>query len=276
MLFSLEEEFLGMPFTFAHPAIVLPIEKKWSRYFNLTALVLGSMSPDFEYFVKLKIENKIGHSLLGFITFNLPLVIILAFIFHYVIKNTLILHLPSKAIELIKQEELQKPTHKVKSVLRLIIFIYSPILGMFSHTLWDSFTHENGFFVSIIPALNYKIFIFPVYKLLQHGSTIVGLSIIFIFLYNQRSKEHYNKKTISLKRKVLYWAFIFLGTIAFITVRSINLPLYFTVKTIGTLIVSSISGLFLSITLVSVIFYKKSSRIPNKKHKEIFQRIEQN
>jgi hypothetical protein len=248
-----------MPFTFAHPSVVLPIKKKWNRYFNLTALVLGSMSPDFEYFMKLKIENKIGHSLLGFVTFNLPFVIVLAFIFHYVIKNTLILHLPIKAAEFIKHEVIQNPSHKGGNVLWVIIFIYSAILGMFSHTLWDSFTHENGYFVSMIPALHTKILIFPIYKLLQHGSTIVGLSIILIFLYNQRSNEHSNKKTMPYNRKVLYWASIFVGTIAFVFVRSINLNQYFTVKSIGTLIVSSISGLFLSITFVSVIFYKKIS-----------------
>ncbi|WP_434297574.1 DUF4184 family protein [Clostridium sporogenes] len=42
-----------MPFTFSHPAIVLHLEKKWNKYFSFTALILGSMSPDFEYFIYL-------------------------------------------------------------------------------------------------------------------------------------------------------------------------------------------------------------------------------
>lgn len=33
-----------MPFTLAHPAIILPVSR---RYFHFPALVLGSMSPDF-------------------------------------------------------------------------------------------------------------------------------------------------------------------------------------------------------------------------------------
>ena len=39
-----------MPFTFAHPAAVLPFAKKHSSYISVTALILGSMAPDFPIF----------------------------------------------------------------------------------------------------------------------------------------------------------------------------------------------------------------------------------
>lgn len=42
-----------MPFTFAHPAAVLPFAKKHSKHISVTALILGSMAPDFEYFYTL-------------------------------------------------------------------------------------------------------------------------------------------------------------------------------------------------------------------------------
>lgn len=42
-----------MPFTFAHPATVLPFAKKHSKHISVTALILGSMAPDFEYFCTL-------------------------------------------------------------------------------------------------------------------------------------------------------------------------------------------------------------------------------
>lgn len=247
-----------MPFTFAHPAIVLPIKKKWSNYFNLTALVLGSMAPDFEYFIKLRIENKIGHYLIGFVTFNLPLVIIFSLIFHCVIKNTLIVHLPAKVNSLIKQEEKQNLYHKSEWIKWILIFISSAIIGMFSHTLWDSFTHESGYFVLMFPVLKSKIYIIPVYKFLQHGGTIMGFCVIFKFLYDARSREHCKWQTVSCGRKILYWTSVFIFTVSFIIVRLINETQYFTIRALGTFIVTSISGLFLSITLASVIFYKKS------------------
>jgi hypothetical protein len=39
-----------MPATFAHPAAVLPFRFFGARWFNFTALVIGSMAPDAGYF----------------------------------------------------------------------------------------------------------------------------------------------------------------------------------------------------------------------------------
>ncbi|KFN01337.1 hypothetical protein DJ93_1011 [Bacillus clarus] len=63
-----------MPFTFAHPAAVIPFCKKQSPYISVTALVLGSMAPDFEYFLHFRPYGSIGYTRLGFFYFNLPLV----------------------------------------------------------------------------------------------------------------------------------------------------------------------------------------------------------
>ncbi|SEF46838.1 protein of unknown function [Flavobacterium urumqiense] len=41
-----------MPFTFSHPAIILPFLK--NKKLSATALIIGSMSPDFEYFFRMK------------------------------------------------------------------------------------------------------------------------------------------------------------------------------------------------------------------------------
>ncbi len=49
-----------MPFTFSHPAIVLPFLKK--KHFSATALVVGTMSPDLEYFFRMKIQSEISHT----------------------------------------------------------------------------------------------------------------------------------------------------------------------------------------------------------------------
>ncbi len=247
-----------MPFTFAHPSVVLPLKKKWHKHFNLTALVLGSMAPDFEYFVKMRIESKIGHSFMGFIIFNLPLVVVVSLVFHFVIKNTLILHLPKKINSFIKQEE----KHTLPDYYWIkwcFVFIYSALIGMFSHTLWDSFTHEAGYFVLLFPVLKTRIFNAPIYKLLQHGGTLIGFCILFKFLYEGRSKQHCEWKAVSSGKKTLYWIFIFIGTIAVTITRLINENQSLTIKYLGTSIVTIIPAIFLSVTLSSVIFYEKTS-----------------
>ncbi|WP_262496247.1 DUF4184 family protein [Flavobacterium piscis] len=39
-----------MPFTFSHPAIILPLKYLPKNWISLTGLIIGSLTPDFEYF----------------------------------------------------------------------------------------------------------------------------------------------------------------------------------------------------------------------------------
>ncbi|WP_053178170.1 DUF4184 family protein [Peribacillus loiseleuriae] len=63
-----------MPLTFAHPAAILPFLRK-SKYINFSAMVLGSMAPDFEYFLSGQPIGEISHTFIGFVAFNLPIVV---------------------------------------------------------------------------------------------------------------------------------------------------------------------------------------------------------
>lgn len=248
-----------MPFTFAHPAVVIPLKNKFDKYFNLTALVLGSMSPDFEYFLNLKIKSEIGHSLIGFITYNLPLVFMFAIIFNMIIKPTLSLHLPICINRYIKIDD-DNSGHALKHNLinNIMIFIISALIGMLSHVLWDSFTHETGLFVKIFPTLTTSIIGIPFYKLLQHGGTLLGLTYIFKVLYYKRSniEVKYNQ-TVANKRKIYYWASVIILSIIFLVCRQVTTWQRLDSWIIGTFIVTAISGFFVSITLVSIVFYRR-------------------
>lgn len=83
-----------MPFTFSHPAIVLPLTYLPKKWFSLTGLIIGSITPDFEYFIRMKVQRDYSHTLSGLFWFNLPLGILLAFIFHGIVRNSLIENLP--------------------------------------------------------------------------------------------------------------------------------------------------------------------------------------
>ena len=43
-----------MPFTFSHPAVILPATYLDKKYYCLSALIIGSMTPDFEYFIRMR------------------------------------------------------------------------------------------------------------------------------------------------------------------------------------------------------------------------------
>src|SRR3954451_141750 len=83
-----------MPFTPAHPAIVVPLARRWPGCFILPALVVGSMSPDFEYFVYLRPIRTIGHDLVGIPLLCVPSGLALLWLFQRVMKRPMVLLLP--------------------------------------------------------------------------------------------------------------------------------------------------------------------------------------
>ena len=173
-----------MPFTFSHPAIVLPLSKWFKKWVSTTGLIIGSMTPDFEYFVRMKIKSEYSHTLSGVFLFNLPLGIILAFIFHNHAKKMLFENLPAyykSKFNIYIHFNWNKYFN-----INFLIVIISVILGAYSHIFWDSFTHHNGFFVTHIPILNNSVILFGhntyVYKFLQHGSSLIGVIVILLSL----------------------------------------------------------------------------------------------
>ena len=84
-----------MPFTFSHPAIVLPLTYLPKRLYSLTGLVIGSLTPDFEYFIRMKVQSNYSHTPAGIFWFNVPLGFLLAIIYHNLMRNCLISNLPN-------------------------------------------------------------------------------------------------------------------------------------------------------------------------------------
>ncbi|AEB76555.1 DUF4184 family protein [Clostridium botulinum] len=245
-----------MPFTFSHPAIVIPLNKQLPKYFNITALILGSMAPDFEYFLRFKPIGKIGHTLLGVFSFDIPIVFIMAFLWHCIIKKTFILSLPDPFDK--KLSYFLNKKADVFNIKYVITFVVSTLVGVYSHILWDAFTHKTGFFVTRIALLsnNIKIMHFniPIYKILQHGSTLIATVYIIIYVfsimkYNCNKINYFGRST-----KISYWGFIIFMTLLITTYRILFTLNFFSLKYFGVYIVSFISAGILSLLIVSAIF----------------------
>ena len=82
-----------MPFTLSHPAIVLPLALKKLRL-SATGLIIGSLTPDFEYFIRMKDWSRYSHTWPGLFWFDLPLGVLLCFIYHLVVRNSFFDNLP--------------------------------------------------------------------------------------------------------------------------------------------------------------------------------------
>lgn len=242
-----------MPFTFSHPALILPLTYLPQKWFSLTGLIIGSITPDFEYFIRMKIQSDYSHTIGGLFWFNLPLGIILAFLFHNVVRNTLFNNLP----EILKSRLSKFKSFKWKSYFKSnwIVVLVSIFTGAASHILWDSFTHDHGYFVEKIPALSSQVSILgfqvPILKILQHSSTLIG-GIIVLYAFYKIPKEEINRTKINVK----YWGIIVILSFGIIAARLIGGLDY---KLFGHLIVTFISAILISIIVSSLIFRNENT-----------------
>ncbi|MEN1934539.1 DUF4184 family protein [Paenibacillus sp. 102] len=238
-----------MPFTFAHPAVVIPFCKK-QRYVSITALVLGSMAPDFEYFLHFRPYGVIGHTWLGFFYLNLPLVFILAYIYHYIVKRPFIEHLPWPFS--IYYCNVASIPWKLTSWKEIFVFLYSALFGMLTHVVWDAFTHKTGYFVMNLPFLQQSIYSIPIYKFMQHGSTCLGFVLItFVLLKYRDSQSKVDRISVREKRK--YWGWSMITALGAFIAHALLDP-YFQILQIGSIIVSGLTSVFCGIFIVSAVY----------------------
>lgn len=243
-----------MPFTFSHPAIIFPVRWIFRKGTSLTGLVLGSVVPDFEKFLKMAPGNSFSHTWHGIFWFNLPLAILLSFVFHLYVRNPLIENLP---------EFLRKRLYAFKSVNWKEKFmasygtvILSIIIGAVSHIAWDDLTHKKGKIVKVINFLDRKVqlmgsFSLPFYTLLDYLSSIGGAVFILVVVLKLPPTE---TATRSTREKLRYWAVC-------MVVALLIIPLRFTdgidKDDLWELLIPSISAFLISLIITSVLFKRK-------------------
>ena len=240
-----------MPFTFSHPAIVLPLTFLPRQWISLTGLVIGSLTPDFEYFLRMRIMSNYSHTIDGLFWFDLPLGLLLSFIFHNIVRDSLFDNLPS--ILKSRFSVFKKFEWNAHFKRNWIVVIISILIGAASHIFWDSFTHEHGYFVQTIPALQNSLDFLgrqiPILKILQHSSTLLGVLVIAYAIYKLPSNNIEKEK-----KNLKYWA-IFAGlTLTIIAARLLS---GLELKQYGNVIVTTISAGLISLTITPLLIQVK-------------------
>jgi hypothetical protein len=166
-----------MPFTPSHPAAVLPLAR---RGLVLSALVVGSMAPDFPYFVQMSAQSQFGHTFAGLFVFCVPVGLAVLWLFHGFLKYPLLSLLPTN-----HQQRLTPVADRFRfgPASQFTLILLSLALGAATHIVWDSFTHVNGWMVRHVPALDTPLFptahsAVKVYKILQHLSSLFGALLL--------------------------------------------------------------------------------------------------
>ncbi len=166
-----------MPWTFAHPAAILPLRSLCPRWLSWPGLILGSMAPDLSYYVGLHGRaSAFCHTPQGVVTVCLPLsLLMLALLLRFARPLTVLLPEPHRTVV---RGQLQRPAGATWAILGAAVL--SILLGAASHVLWDSFTHPGRWGSEVLPWLNHPAFEaidrqFRVATLLQHLSTAAGV-----------------------------------------------------------------------------------------------------
>ncbi|MFH6999150.1 DUF4184 family protein [Flavobacterium sp. FlaQc-57] len=240
-----------MPFTFSHPAIILPLRYLPKNWFSFTGLVIGSLTPDFEYFIRMKVQSNYSHTILGIFWFDLPLAILLTFLFHNLVRDSLFSNLPkSFQSRTLIFTELDWNLYFKKN---WIVVLISILIGIASHLFWDGFTHNHGYFVNQFSELKNVLLLFgnevPIWKITQHMSTLIG-GVFIVLSYLKLPTKPIIKSSISKK----YWITIFVLTAFILFIR---FSISFNAKAFGNIIVSMIAAFLVSLILSPLIIKSK-------------------
>jgi hypothetical protein len=213
-----------MPWTFAHPAAVLPLRGFPRLPFG--ALVVGSLAPDIGYYFGAFGFAARAHTLPGLVYICLPSAIALMIILRA-------LHKPVAGL---------LPYPHRQAVLALPPFLWpaSPteagfvclaiVIGATTHIVWDSFTHPAGFFVANIRAMRAISFNvhgrdFLRFEVLQHLSTIVGVMVLIV-AYRRVSRRAALSSVAP--RESDAWRYALFGIIAVMSMTAAAPVAYFT------------------------------------------------
>lgn len=173
---------LKMPFTPTHILAVLPVHFTFRRL-SLSALVVGTMIPDFTMFYPIS-DYHFSHSGVGLIGYCLPAGLLIYYLWELYGKILAIDLCPLWVRCRINDYRNIKPQYEPIDLFMIAIAI---LIGSLTHIVWDAFTHESRWGVELIPSLKQTFEIFnialPGYKVFQYGSTSIGLPLLAVLCF---------------------------------------------------------------------------------------------
>lgn len=219
------------------------------NWFSGTALVAGSLAPDFEYFFNI---NLTGSHILDLFVFHLPATVFLSVIFVFT-AAVLASHLPSPLD--IKYSFLEKIRLSSLYRKRGLVFLFSSILGIISHLVLDETLHPTGIKFGISENWLNEVLLkgslnIQRYILLERILSAFLLLVVLYFLVTVKNDQP-AKSTISAKQKWWFWTTIFLSWLIFTFYKVETSDFSISLNSIA---VTMTSAFLLSILLISVIF----------------------
>ena len=193
-------------------AAVLPLQRLGKRELPLTALMIGSMSPDFGYFFSAEASRQLTHSFAGLFIFSLPAGLFVWLFYVAVLEKATITLLPDRwHTRFAHTDAVTAPL-----LLRAAVAV---LLGAVTHLLWDSFTHRGTFATDAFPVLLGATPGFawlPIYHLLHGLSSVVGVVILARWahhLHRQPARSLIRPYAVSEKARTWTNGFLIVATL---------------------------------------------------------------
>jgi hypothetical protein len=170
-----------MPFTLAHPAAIWVLRR--APHQQLLPLIVGSVAPDLPDFMPGRISQyfELVHTLGGSVLEDVPLgmVVLLALV---ALRVPLTELLGSRARPFFL-DILERFAHAPRS--SWLLAPLSMLAGIWTHLLWDSFTHENGWTVRHVAVLRSQVTVLwytgELCHVLQYASSVLGLGAVLLW-----------------------------------------------------------------------------------------------
>src|ERR1700731_4223353 len=173
-----------MPFTLAHPAAILPL--RGLRYLRTVPLIIGAMTPDLPYFVPAHF------GLIGPETHSVTASFTTCLVLGYAALGGVFL-LPRPLTALLSARArwlcLTALAPFSRRPLEWALAPVSIILGVWTHLLWDSFTHNDGWMVrrggGLRATVAFGEYSGTVCHVLQYLSSAFGLAAMAVWYWRR-------------------------------------------------------------------------------------------
>jgi hypothetical protein len=207
-----------VPFTISHAAAVLPLQR---FKLPLTALMVGSMAPDFGYFFSHGASRMLTHSIPGLFTFALPLGLLVWWFYVAVLEKTTITLLPDRWHTRFAHTAAITPSLVARAVVAIL-------LGAVTHLVWDNFTHPFTYSTHFFPFLLGPTPGFswlPIYHFLHGLSSVVGLAVLWIWAHRlHRQPARSQIRPFEITERARIGALWFIGAVSVLVALAEWLP----------------------------------------------------
>jgi len=205
-----------MPYTISHIAAAVPFARQLARWHVLSAFVIGSMVPDFGYFLPNDPPRFVTHSAMALVTFCLPVGLFSYWIFQRLLKAPLLSVLPDQAY---MRWRPYATAATLGRPLQWLLAACGVFVGAAIHLAWDAFTHVDSRGVRMVPELNDPVLevhdhAVRGWLLLQALSSLIGLLVVIaaiVYALRSTGRVEVTARVLNASERRT-WALVFLLT----------------------------------------------------------------